>query len=449
MGLISETVVIRWNPKNRIWFQSKGYKFTKWKDEFKIKVFDLSNSSSVLIEVKCDCEECENPYLKPMRWVNYLTNVKEDGKYYCRKCAKKLYGNETLRNTLLIKNGKSFEQWCIENNRQDVLDRWDYELNDLKPNEISFGTKNKYYLKCPRKLHESELNMISIITLYKNINVHCKACNSFAQWGIDHLGEDFLNKYWDYEKNTVNPWKIAVQYNKKVWIKCQEKDYHESYDISPNNFINNHRCPYCCNYHGRVHPLDSLGKLLENRGLLSLWSDKNKISPYEFTPWTSQKVYWKCPEGVHEDYPRSIASANTLDFCCSKCDYSKGEKQLDIILSEYNIPHDSQYKFTDLIGIGGRLLRFDAPVFWDRGKTELRMLIEYDGQQHFRWIKGWITKKEFKTLQHHDQLKNEYCKIHNIKLLRIPYWDFSNIESILSKELNLTTPTNLPEVVAI
>ncbi|MCK9330246.1 MAG: hypothetical protein M0Q94_10270 [Candidatus Cloacimonetes bacterium] len=41
------------------------------------------------------------------------------------------------------------------------------------------------------------------------------------------------------------------------------------------------------------------------------------------------------------------------------------------------------------------------------------------------------------------------CKNHNIKLLRIPYWDFNNIESILSKELNLPTPTNIPDVVTI
>ena len=31
------------------------------------------------------------------------------------------------------KNKKSFYDWCIENNRQDVLDRWDYELNDCSP----------------------------------------------------------------------------------------------------------------------------------------------------------------------------------------------------------------------------------------------------------------------------------------------------------------------------
>lgn len=26
----------------------------------------------------------------------------------------------------------SFEQWCIDSNRKDILDRWDYTLNSKK-----------------------------------------------------------------------------------------------------------------------------------------------------------------------------------------------------------------------------------------------------------------------------------------------------------------------------
>ena len=34
-----------------------------------------------------------------------------------------------------------------------------------------------------------------------------------------------------------------------------------------------------------------------------------------------------------------------------------------------------------------------------------------------------------------DNIKTEYCKNNNIKLLRIPYYDFNNIEKILEKIL--------------
>lgn len=37
----------------------------------------------------------------------------------------------------------------------------------------------------------------------------------------------------------------------------------------------------------------------------------------------------------------------------------------------------------------------------------------------------------------HDEIKNKYCKLHNIDLLRIPYWEGHNIGKIISNKLNL------------
>jgi len=48
-----------------------------------------------------------------------------------------------------------------------------------------------------------------------------------------------------------------------------------------------------------------------------------------------------------------------------------------------------------------------------------------------------MTKKQFRALQIHDKLKNEYCENNNIRLLRIKWCDLDNIEAILSKELNI------------
>lgn len=35
----------------------------------------------------------------------------------------------------------------------------------------------------------------------------------------------------------------------------------------------------------------------------------------------------------------------------------------------------------------------------------------------------------------HDKIKNEYAQKHNWIMIRIPYWDFNKIETILNKEL--------------
>ena len=44
---------------------------------------------------------------------------------------------------------------------------------------------------------------------------------------------------------------------------------------------------------------------------------------------------------------------------------------------------------------------------------------------------------EFVNSKIRDTIKTKYCKDNNIKLIRIPYWDFNNIEKILKKELKV------------
>jgi len=92
--LKTKIVNIRWNPKNKKWYESKGYTYTKMGDEFEVKVEDLTERSHVRIEVQCDNEECKTPILKPIIWSNYKIDTKEDGKYYCHPCSMILYGTE-------------------------------------------------------------------------------------------------------------------------------------------------------------------------------------------------------------------------------------------------------------------------------------------------------------------------------------------------------------------
>jgi len=440
MALITKEVEVVLGPNNIKHFENKGYeipRYTNKQGKLKVKrgtviivkVEDLPKGSNVKVNVKCNCCGKE---LKNIIYNNFIIKTIKYGGYYCLKCAVILYGSKISVKTKLL-NTKSFELWCMDNNKQDVLDRWDYELNKLKPNEIPYGTLKKYYFKCPRGLHKSELKSINSFTNGddgRNGVMDCKRCNSFAQFGIDNLGEDFLEKYWDYEKNTVDPWEISKCSDIiKIHIYCQEKNYHGSYPTKCSSFTNGSRCGYCTNNRGIVHPLDSLGKLYPQ--VLEIWSDKNDKSPYEYTTMSTKQVWWKCPEGKHKDYPRKINVSNMCDFRCPECNYSKGEERIDELLTKYNILHDSQYKFDNLKGIGGRLLKFDIPVFWDIEKTKLRMLIEYDGEFHFRWVKGLVIKKEYERMLQHDIKKNLYCAENNIQLIRIPYWEFNNIEKYL------------------
>ena len=221
--------------------------------------------------------------------------------------------------------------------------------------------------------------------------------------------------------------------SKKLQWKCLKEDCGEEFEANWVNVLQNKGCGYCAGM--KVSLSNCLA--IKRPDLVDEWHPfKNgDLTPYDVTCNSNRvKPWWKCKKCGHE-WKAIISNRNGINKTgCPECNKSKGEKQLDYILTKYNIPHDSQYIFNDLKGVGGGLLKFDIPVFWDEEKTKLRMLIEYDGIFHY--------EKQYKNDGHetiiiHDKLKNKYCKKHNIKLLRIPYWEFNNIEEILLKELQL------------
>ena len=129
--LISKTVKVKWNPSVKKYYISLGYKYTKMKDEFEVRVDDLPQSSRTKVTIQCD--KCGTK--REWTYQDYNKYVKENGKTYCKKCSIILFGKQKEKNTRL-KNGNSFYDWCIKNNRQDLLDRWDYELNGCSPKEV-------------------------------------------------------------------------------------------------------------------------------------------------------------------------------------------------------------------------------------------------------------------------------------------------------------------------
>lgn len=60
---------------------------------------------------------------------------------------------------------------------------------------------------------------------------------------------------------------------------------------------------------------------------------------------------------------------------------------------------------------------------------DYNIAIEYDGEFHY-----YATElgNDLESQQRHDAIKTKYCEENDIILLRIPYWEKDNIESILS-----------------
>ena len=130
--LITQELEIELHGKNTKHYEDLGYKIPRRTDKWgnttvpkgsilTVKVKDLSIGAHILVDVICDC--C-GEILKNVKWQNYLRLIKQHDKYYCHTCAMKLYGNKN-RKVIGLLNGTSFEEWCLNHYRQDILDRWD------------------------------------------------------------------------------------------------------------------------------------------------------------------------------------------------------------------------------------------------------------------------------------------------------------------------------------
>ncbi len=122
-----------------------------------------------------------------------------------------------------------------------------------------------------------------------------------------------------------------------------------------------------------------------------------------------------------EVQPTNFLKNKTCIFCSPR---SKGEELIAKMLDEMNVLYVREKRFNDCIG--KKKLPFDFYL------PKYNILIEYDGIQHF---KASFNEKEFDNIKINDKIKNDYCKNNNIKLIRIPYWDFDNIENILKSVL--------------
>ena len=203
--------------------------------------------------------------------------------------------------------------WCVENNRMDINDRFDEELNHCTSKDVGFTSRGKFYFKCPRNLHGSELRYIKVATRNIQNGFVCTKCNSLAQKVIDDFGEEYLWSHWS-DKNNMSPWDIEKASQKKVIIQCDKKDYH-TYEQAANSFAKGFGCPYCINR--KVHKLDSIGTIIPD--IIDRWSDKNNKSPFEYAVHSESKVWLKCPNGIHDDYLQRLSNASTYNYRCPQC----------------------------------------------------------------------------------------------------------------------------------
>lgn len=212
--------------------------------------------------------------------------------------------------------------------------------------------------------------------------------------------------------------KEFVPYNKKLTIKCPK---HHVFNMKFDSFHKGSSCPYCLaeiNSEKLRTPIDEVYRLINNKNFIFIkWIDEYRNAKSKFI------IQCKDCGNLIRSNPWRIKK----NLGCPICGESKGEKAVRSFLEKNHIFFNPQQPFKDCKD--KKEMPFDFATFEDKAKIELNYLIEYDGIFHYE---KQYDEDGYEVLIKHDKMKNNYCIRNNIKLIRIPYWDFEKIEEILT-----------------
>lgn len=239
---------------------------------------------------------------------------------------------------------------------------------------------------------------------------------SFAHYIEVELGLD-INKIWNWEKNKVSPYEIYKCYNKKVWLYCQEKKYHNDgggYEIICNNFYKGQRCSYCGSHGGKTHKLDSLGFIYPQIAEMIISDKRNNVimdDLYKIAPQSNrEKFYFKCNQcKKSSSEKKSLNKIIREGFSCEHCSdgISIPEKFMMNILKQLNIKFVTQLTKSTFEWCQDYRYDFYIP--------SLNTIIETHGKQHYD---GGFERYGGRTLeeeQENDRLKKELALNNDIK----------------------------------
>lgn len=258
----------RWNARNKKYYVSLGYTYTKMGDPFMVKYTDLTPSSTALIKIVCD--HCgKEMYIPRLRYERYLSKELGD---YCGDCKhikamlsnEKTYGTPYIsqlesvqkkrRETCLRKYGETTNLKAEETKqriRQTCLEKYGVENIASSPqfrkrlaeaNIKKYGVDNPF--KSPEVQHrikETVLRKYGVENVSQHQELRAKAMASFnRKYGmksskqqdavfdmlLDMYGNCELNKIVDYYSIdcfvVVEGVPIDVEYDGWYWHKDQK-----------------------------------------------------------------------------------------------------------------------------------------------------------------------------------------------------------------------------------
>ena len=128
------------------------------------------------------------------------------------------------------------------------------------------------------------------------------------------------------------------------------------------------------------------------------------------------KMKFKCKCGNMYETTWSNIKRNN-QWQCSKC--SKAMSRGEVLAQEYLDNKNILYTTQDSLGCTNPKTTYPLPFDFVIRNNNETIIIEIDGEQHYRSVEYFGGEKGFESTQYRDDIKNEFCKNNGYKLYRI------------------------------
>ena len=294
------------------------------------------------------------------------------------------------------------------------------EVKDLVGNE--YTVKSKYVSSSEKILMSHETCKQEYLVTPSKFLTGRRCPNCFGH--TKRTSEDWRT---ELKALTNNKYDIMEDYtNNRTPMMHIHHTCNTQWKCSPSNIMKGHRCPKCANERiSNTLAKDSIDFKNEFETIAN--GEYELLSTYVRSAFKITVRHLKCNH-IYETLPGNFITAGNR---CPMCKVtSKGEERIRTWLQGNNINFEREKTFEDLVGKYGTKLRFDFEVVINNKNV----LIEYDGRQHFKpdkSKKSWNNYENFKKTKARDVIKNKYCTDNGIELIRIPYYEYNNLEKIL------------------
>lgn len=293
----------------------------------------------------------------------------------------------------------------------------------------TFKLTTEEFIDKANKIHNNkyDYSLVDYEKCFIKIKIICPEHGAFEQRPQEHLTgrgcgkcdnkhmttEDFIEKAKNIHGNLYDYSLVNYKQSKeKIRINCRK---HGFFFQTPSDHLRGIGCPKCANKNITTEEFIEKSKIIHGN-LYDYSSVEYKKS--------NKKVKIICPiHGIFEQTPALHQNGSV----CQQCNESKGEKEIKNYLLENNILFEKQKTFDKCRNI--KPLPFDFYLF------DYNLCIEFDGEQHFKIIEYFGGYKNFLIRKNNDKIKNKFCKINKINLLRIKYNEnvISKLDQIFKK----------------